>query len=173
MTVPLDIFSSVDWSALLSALVGLAGGGGVTSVLYSRSMRRTKAAEAKKAEGEASHEEVNVLREAIKEMGDNYKDLNAEHDKDRAALATKDEQIQDLNDKLAQKSMVIATLSMLVCRNVGCSLREPVYGMGAKWYEDHVSDISAALDHSPVNVLLKKLGMRRKAETENVEGDED
>lgn len=164
MIVPLDILGSIDWGALLSALAGVAGGGGVTSVLYSRYVRRTKAAEAKKAEGEASLEEVHVLREAIKEMGDNYKDLNADHDKDRVALAEKDGLIQELNTRLTQKSTVIATLSMLVCRNVGCSLREPVYGMGAKWFEEHSDDLSTALDHTPVNILLKKLGTRRKEE---------
>lgn len=148
----------MDWTTILTSLFGVifGVGGGVTGLVYHRQNKRLKEAEVKAAEGQNESAAVETLKAAIEEVRDTNRELNEIHDKDTATIEAK-------NVRINEQSQAIATLSMLVCKHVGCSLREPVYGGGAKWYDNYKADVSLGIDHTPISVLFRQQGDRRKS----------
>lgn len=152
----------IDWTSILTALAGLIGGGGLSAFAYRKANK-------KKAEAEADSAAVASMKQTLDAMTDTLNEVRKSNDKfieihedDAKALSEKDKAIAANEAEISDLRAMNATVSMLVCRHVGCSLREPIYGSGVKWYEKYKDDISLGIDHTPVNVLLRMQGKKKK-----------
>ena len=151
---------------ILMPLAGAVGGGGIVEILHWRSNRRKAAAEATKAEAEAGDTRIDAMSKLVDQMQE-------QEDKYIALINDKDARIESvLQDNIALKSEATSA-ELLMCVNLGCPLRKPVQGQGKKWYEAHQDDPNIGANYTPINVLLKMYGDRKKrmiqeAETEDV-----
>lgn len=147
----------MDWSNIITVAIGFVTGGGLITVLTLGAQKKKANAEAEGVEEANSAAAVETLTKAIEQMSkanDNYatqlSHLNAE-------LAAQ-------HDIIHSKDESIATLQTLLCKHMGCSLREPVSGQGRKWFEDNKEDISLGLDYLPINQLMTRYGEKKKKE---------
>ena len=151
---------------ILMPLAGAVGGGGIVEILHWRSNRRKAAAEATKAEAEAGDTRIDAMSKLVDQMQE-------QEDKYIALINDKDARIESvLQDNIALKSEATSA-ELLMCVNLGCPLRKPVQGQGKKWYEAHSDSPDIGANYTPINVLLKMYGDRKKrmiqeAETEDV-----
>ena len=151
---------------ILMPLAGAVGGGGIVELLHWRSNKRKAAAEATKAEAEAGDTRIDAMSKLVDQMQE-------QEDKYIALINDKDARIESvLQDNIALKSEATSA-ELLMCVNLGCPLRKPVQGQGKKWYEAHSDSPDIGANYTPINVLLKMYGDRKKrmiqeAETEDV-----
>lgn len=151
---------------IMMPLAGAVGGGGIVEILHWRSNRRKAAAEATKAEAEAGDTRIDAMSKLVDQMQE-------QEDKYIALINDKDARIESiLQDNIALKSEATSA-ELLMCVNLGCPLRKPVQGQGKKWYEAHSDSPDIGANYTPINVLLKMYGDRKKrmiqeAETEDV-----
>lgn len=151
---------------ILMPLAGAVGGGGIVEILHWRSNKRKAAAEATKAEAEAGDTRIDAMSKLVDQMQE-------QEDKYIALINDKDARIESvLQDNIALKSEATSA-ELLMCVNLGCPLRKPVQGQGKKWYEAHSDSPDIGANYTPINVLLKMYGDRKKrmiqeAETEDV-----
>jgi hypothetical protein len=147
-------------------LAGAVGGGGIVEILHWRSNKRKANAEATKAEAEAGDTRIDAMSKLVDQMQE-------QEDKYIALINDKDARIESvLQDNIALKSEATSA-ELLMCVNLGCPLRKPVQGQGKKWYEAHSDSPDIGANYTPINVLLKMYGDRKKrmiqeAETEDV-----
>ena len=140
---------------ILMPLAGAVGGGGIVEILHWRSNRRKAAAEATKAEAEAGDTRIDAMSKLVDQMQE-------QEDKYIALINDKDARIESvLQDNIALKSEATSA-ELLMCVNLGCPLRKPVQGQGKKWYEAHSDSPDIGANHTPINVLLKMYGDRKK-----------
>jgi len=147
----------MDWSNIITTAIGFITGGGLITLITLGAQKKKANAEAEGMEEANAAVAVETLTKAIEQMSkanDNYaaqlSHLNAE-------LATQHEVIH-------AKDESIATLQTILCKHMGCSLREPVSGQGRKWFEDNKEDISLGLDYLPINQLMTRYGAKKKKE---------
>ena len=151
---------------ILMPLAGAVGGGGIVEILHWRSNKRKANAEATKAEAEAGDTRIDAMSKLVDQMQE-------QEDKYIALINDKDARIEAvLQDNIALKSEATSA-ELLMCVNLGCPLRKPVQGQGKKWYEAHSDSPDIGANYTPINVLLKMYGDRKKrmiqeAETEDV-----
>ena len=151
---------------ILMPLAGAVGGGGIVELLHWRSNKRKANAEATKAEAEAGDTRIDAMSKLVDQMQE-------QEDKYIALINDKDARIESvLQDNIALKSEATSA-ELLMCVNLGCPLRKPVQGQGKKWYEAHSDSPDIGANYTPINVLLKMYGDRKKrmiqeAETEDV-----
>ena len=151
---------------ILMPLAGAVGGGGIVELLHWRSNKRKAAAEATKAEAEAGDTRIDAMSKLVDQMQE-------QEDKYIALINSKDARIEEvLQNNIALKSEATSA-ELLMCVNLGCPLRKPVQGQGKKWYEAHSDSPDIGANYTPINVLLKMYGDRKKrmiqeAETEDV-----
>lgn len=151
---------------ILMPLAGAVGGGGIVELLHWRSNKRKAAAEATKAEAEAGDTRIDAMSKLVDQMQE-------QEDKYIEQLNNKDARIEEvLQNNIALKSEATSA-ELLMCVNLGCPLRKPVQGQGKKWYEAHSDSPDIGANYTPINVLLKMYGDRKKrmiqeAETEDV-----
>ena len=151
---------------IMMPLAGAVGGGGIVELLHWRSNKRKAAAEATKAEAEAGDTRIDAMSKLVDQMQE-------QEDKYIALINDKDARIESvLQDNIALKSEATSA-ELLMCVNLGCPLRKPVQGQGKKWYEAHSDSPDIGANYTPINVLLKMYGDRKKrmiqeAETEDV-----
>lgn len=131
----------MDWIALITTALSLFLGGG-----WFVNARAAK----KKASAEADSAAVAALKEAMEELRDVNREINAIHDKDTAAIAEKNETIAGLREELV-------ALKMMVCRHDACPFREPVKGLGAKWWDEHSTD-AVLTDTESIGMIGKRYG---------------
>lgn len=140
---------------ILMPLAGAVGGGGIVEILHWRSNRRKAAAEATKAEAEAGDTRIDAMSKLVDQMQE-------QEDKYIALINDKDARIESvLQDNIALKSEATSA-ELLMCVNLGCPLRKPVQGQGKKWYEAHSDSPDIGANYTPINVLLKMYGDRKK-----------
>ena len=140
---------------ILMPLAGAVGGGGIVELLHWRSNRRKAAAEATKAEAEAGDTRIDAMSKLVDQMQE-------QEDKYIALINDKDARIEAvLQDNIALKSEATSA-ELLMCVNLGCPLRKPVQGQGKKWYETHSDSPDIGANYTPINVLLKMYGDRKK-----------
>ena len=140
---------------ILMPLAGAVGGGGIVEILHWRSNKRKAAAEATKAEAEAGDTRIDAMSKLVDQMQE-------QEDKYIALINDKDARIESvLQDNIALKSEATSA-ELLMCVNLGCPLRKPVQGQGKKWYEAHSDSPDIGANHTPINVLLKMYGDRKK-----------
>lgn len=151
---------------ILMPLAGAIGGGGIVEILHWRSNKRKAAAEATKAEAEAGDTRIDAMSKLVDQMQE-------QEDKYIGLINDKDARIEEvLQQNIAIRSEATSA-ELLMCVNLGCPLRKPVQGQGKKWYEAHSDSPDIGANYTPINVLLKMYGDRKKrmiqeAETENV-----
>lgn len=140
---------------ILMPLAGAVGGGGIVELLHWRSNKRKAAAEATKAEAEAGDTRIDAMSKLVDQMQE-------QEDKYIALINDKDARIESvLQDNIALKSEATSA-ELLMCVNLGCPLRKPVQGQGKKWYEAHSDSPDIGANYTPINVLLKMYGDRKK-----------
>lgn len=151
---------------ILMPLAGAVGGGGIVEFLHWKANKRKANAEATKAEAEAGDTRIDAMSKLVDQMQE-------QEDKYIALINDKDARIESvLQDNIALKSEATSA-ELLMCVNLGCPLRKPVQGQGKKWYEAHSDSPDIGANYTPINVLLKMYGDRKKrmiqeAETEDV-----
>ncbi len=136
-------------------LAGAVGGGGIVELLHWRSNKRKAAAEATKAEAEAGDTRIDAMSKLVDQMQE-------QEDKYINLINSKDARIEEvLQNNIALKSEATSA-ELLMCVNLGCPLRKPVQGQGKKWYEAHSDSPDIGANYTPINVLLKMYGDRKK-----------
>ena len=149
---------------ILMPLAGAVGGGGIVELLHWRSNKRKAAAEATKAEAEAGDTRIDAMSKLVDQMQE-------QEDKYIALINDKDARIESvLQDNIALKSEATSA-ELLMCVNLGCPLRKPVQGQGKKWYEAHSDSPDIGANYTPINVLLKMYGDRKKRMIQEAEED--
>ena len=149
---------------ILMPLAGAVGGGGIVELLHWRSNKRKAAAEATKAEAEAGDTRIDAMSKLVDQMQE-------QEDKYIALINDKDARIEAvLQDNIALKSEATSA-ELLMCVNLGCPLRKPVQGQGKKWYEAHSDSPDIGANYTPINVLLKMYGDRKKRMIQEAEED--
>ena len=140
---------------IMMPLAGAVGGGGIVELLHWRSNKRKAAAEATKAEAEAGDTRIDAMSKLVDQMQE-------QEDKYIGLINDKDARIESvLQDNIALKSEATSA-ELLMCVNLGCPLRKPVQGQGKKWYEAHSDSPDIGANYTPINVLLKMYGDRKK-----------
>ncbi len=149
---------------ILMPLAGAVGGGGIVEILHWRSNKRKAAAEATKAEAEAGDTRIDAMSKLVDQMQE-------QEDKYIEQLNNKDARIEEvLQQNIAIRSEATSA-ELLMCVNLGCPLRKPVQGQGKKWYEAHQDDPNIGANYTPINVLLKMYGDRKKRMIQEAEED--
>lgn len=149
---------------ILMPLAGAIGGGGIVELFHWRSNKRKAAAEATKAEAEAGDTRIDAMSKLVDQMQEQEdKYINLINDKDARIEAV-------LRDNIALKSEATSA-ELLMCVNLGCPLRKPVQGQGKKWYEAHSDSPDIGANYTPINVLLKMYGDRKKRMIQEAEED--
>lgn len=133
--------STVDWTSIILALIGLVAGGSLMSIFTFKSIK-------KKANAEADSAAVEPLKAAIEILNQQLAAANA-------TIATKDEIIEQKQAKITEQSNRLTALYDDMCIHKGCKLRKPHQGQGAKWHEDHIEDPSLGCDYMSIEWLLK------------------
>lgn len=145
-------------------LAGAVGGGGIVEILHWRSNKRKAAAEATKAEAEAGDTRIDAMSKLVDQMQE-------QEDKYIELINSKDARIEEvLQNNIALKSEATSA-ELLMCVNLGCPLRKPVQGQGKKWYEAHSDSPDIGANYTPINVLLKMYGDRKKRMIQEAEED--
>ena len=140
---------------IMMPLAGAVGGGGIVEILHWRSNKRKAAAEATKAEAEAGDTRIDAMSKLVDQMQE-------QEDKYIEQLNNKDARIEEvLQQNIAIRSEATSA-ELLMCVNLGCPLRKPVQGQGKKWYEAHSDSPDIGANYTPINVLLKMYGDRKK-----------
>ena len=151
---------------ILMPLAGAVGGGGIVEFLHWKANKRKANAEATKAEAEAGDTRIDAMSKLVDQMQE-------QEDKYIGLINDKDARIEEvLQQNIAIRSEATSA-ELLMCVNLGCPLRKPVQGQGKKWYEAHSDSPDIGANYTPINVLLKMYGDRKKrmiqeAETEDV-----
>lgn len=149
---------------ILMPLAGAVGGGGIVEILHWRSNKRKAAAEATKAEAEAGDTRIDAMSKLVDQMQE-------QEDKYIEQLNNKDARIEEvLQQNIAIRSEATSA-ELLMCVNLGCPLRKPVQGQGKKWYEAHSDSPDIGANYTPINVLLKMYGDRKKRMIQEAEED--
>ena len=151
---------------ILMPLAGAVGGGGIVEFLHWKANKRKANAEATKAEAEAGDTRIDAMSKLVDQMQE-------QEDKYIGLINDKDARIEEvLQQNIAIRSEATSA-ELLMFVNLGCPLRKPVQGQGKKWYEAHSDSPDIGANYTPINVLLKMYGDRKKrmiqeAETEDV-----
>lgn len=149
---------------IMMPLAGAVGGGGIVELLHWRSNKRKAAAEATKAEAEAGDTRIDAMSKLVDQMQE-------QEDKYINLINSKDARIEEvLQNNIALKSEATSA-ELLMCVNLGCPLRKPVQGQGKKWYEAHSDSPDIGANYTPINVLLKMYGDRKKRMIQEAEED--
>lgn len=151
---------------ILMPLAGAVGGGGIVEFLHWKANKRKANAEATKAEAEAGDTRIDAMSKLVDQMQE-------QEDKYIGLINDKDARIEAvLRDNIALKSEATSA-ELLMCVNLGCPLRKPVQGQGKKWYEAHSDSPDIGANYTPINVLLKMYGDKKKRMIQEAEeGDE-
>lgn len=63
------------------------------------------------------------------------------------------------NEELREEN---ASIKMMMCVNMGCSLRKPMMGQGDNWYHEHRNEENLGCNYIPINQLLRQSGLSKK-----------
>ena len=139
---------------ILTAFLALFGGLNIFQFLFFRSTKKTYAANAEKASQQAmtvSRENDSKAVETLKEVIDEL----------RESLEIKSKELkekEDIIDSLKEDKYIAANH---LCLHMGCVLRRPDSGMGARWLELNRERTTLDVDYMPINMLLKDYGANK------------
>lgn len=150
----------MNWSEIIIGVLGLFAAGDLLRLIFFRASRKEAEAKAEGVVQENDSAAVATLERAIEQMSKTneayaqmIENLRAERDAEHERNIAKDESI--------------ATLQTLICKHMGCSIREPISGQGRKWFEENKEDISMGLDFLPINQLMRRYGDKKRQEVKN------
>ena len=159
----------MDWISLIDKLLPFILGGGLVAIF-------TVPAAIKKAKIENESFAIEPLRQTneqlrgeITRMEERYASLETKYEEMVAKMEAKQ---AATTEKYENKCEECATAKNMMCVHLGCSLRDPMLGQGDAWYEAHKENISLGVDYTGVNVLMKRLGEKRRRMAE-AKDDED
>ena len=155
----------MNWTEIIIGVLGLFAAGDLLRLIFFRASRKEAEAKAEGVEKENESAAVATLERAIEQLSktnDAYcqmvERLTAERDTEHERNISKDESI--------------ATLQTLICKHMGCSIREPISGQGRRWFEENKQDVSLGLDFLPINQLMRQYGDRKRLIAEKEAKDE-
>lgn len=114
---------------ILSSILSLIVGGGLTALLTMRSTR-------KKADAEASQEDIKAIDQSIELV----KELQ--------------EQNTELQRKIADLRSENTTKGFYLCVHMGCPLRRPTLGRGRIYFDKHREEENLGGDYTPIETLF-------------------
>lgn len=147
----------MNWQEIILAALGLFGTVDLGRIIFFNASKKKANAEAEGMEEANAAVAVETLTKAIEQMGkanDNY----------ATQLSHLNSELNGQHELIHAKDESIATLQTLLCKHMGCSLREPVSGQGRKWFEDNKEEISLGLDYLPINQLMTRYGEKKRRE---------
>lgn len=151
----------MDWMSLIQSILPFILGGGLVAIFtVPAAVKKAKIENESLAIGPLQTT-ISLLHEEIKRKETRIQELEAEREE------TDQKHTEKLNscvEKYENKCEESATAKSMMCVHLGCSLRDPLLGQGDAWLETHKEDISLGVDYTPVNVLMKRLGLKRKVE---------
>lgn len=166
----------MDLTTILTAVISVLTGGGLTSVFFVKARKRKEDAEASQAEAQVSSTTASTeitkmdamgrLVDQLQEQEDKY--LNCLSKKD-AFIASKDKKIEELSDRLREESNDKVIAQQFMCLHKGCNIVRPERGLGGQWQDGHRGDASLGADYYPINILLKMYGNKNKEVVETIE----
>ena len=155
----------MEWTDILTALIGALAGGGLTAIFTLKAAR-------KKADGEADSAALAPLKEANEIIREQLKEANereAELEERRRVLTAEKDALYEQIISLREEGAVV---KQYICVHGGCQLRKPGKGLGPKYFESHREDFELTIDNLPVNVLLREYGARKQAIAEKAVADD-
>jgi uncharacterized protein (UPF0335 family) len=102
--------------------------------------------------------------------------LSAQLERSHETIARKDEQIDKLQEDIAELKAAQSCLFDDMCIHKGCRIRKPHQGQGGEWYKRYREDPNLGADYTSIDTLLKMDRASRKravddAELESAEAD--
>ena len=159
------VFLKMGWTEIILGILGLLGTIDLGRIVFIKAGKKKAEAEAESVEHANESTAVETLEKAIEQMS-----------KTNESYAHTIEQLQANNDEEHARNIAkdesIATLQTLICKHMGCSLREPISGQGRKWFEDNKEDISLGLDFLPINQLMFRYGEKKRREEQRKAAEE-
>ncbi len=136
--------------AILSALGGILGGGGLVALFLIPQTKRK--------------ENLNNDSLAISALKETLNEVRAENlRKDEVITRITDER-DEARKRYEDKCEESASAKSMLCIHMGCVLRDPALGQGDSYLKAHADDPTLGADYTPVNQLLQRLGKKRKVE---------
>jgi len=154
----------MDWNSLIEAILPFILGGGLVAIFTVPAAVKKAKIENESFAIEPLRQTNEQLRSEITRMEERYSSLE---DKYEAMVSKLEAKQADTTEKYENKCEECATAKNMMCIHLGCSLRDPMLGQGDAWYEAHKENISLGVDYTSVNVLMKRLGEKRKKMKEN------
>ena len=158
----------MDWNSLIDSLLPFILGGGLVAIFTVPAAIKKAKIENESIAIEPLRQTNEQLRSEITRMEDRYAALETKYE---AMVAKMEEKQAATTEKYENKCEECATAKNMMCVHLGCSLRDPMLGQGDAWYEAHKDNISLGVDYTGVNVLMKRLGEKRKRQKEEANGD--
>ena len=154
----------MDLSSIITEIATFILGGGLVAIFTVPAAIKKAKIENESLAIEPLRQTNEQLRSEITRMEDRYASLE---DKYEAMVAKMEAKQADTTEKYENKCEECATAKNMMCVHLGCSLRDPMLGQGDAWYEAHKDNLSLGVDYTAVNVLMKRLGEKRKREQTN------
>lgn len=151
----------MDWTSLIIEFLAFLFGGGLVTIVTLRQIRNRENIKNESLAIKPLRETNEQLRGEIQRMEARYTSLEEKYE---AMVARMEAKQSDTTKKYEDKCEECATAKNMMCVHLGCSLRDPMLGQGADWYEAHKDNLSLGVDYTSVNVLMKNLGAKRKKE---------
>jgi len=157
----------MDWISLIDKLLPFILGGGLVAIFTVPAAIKKAKIENESFAIEPLRQTNEQLRSEITRMEERYASLEEKYE---AMVAKMEAKQAATTDKYENKCEECATAKNMMCVHLGCSLRDPMLGQGDAWYEAHKDNISLGVDYTGVNVLMKRLGEKRKRQKEESDG---
>lgn len=154
----------MDLSSIITEIATFIIGGGLVAIFTVPAAIKKAKIENESIAIEPLRQTNEQLRSEITRMEDRYASLEEKYE---AMVAKMEAKQASTTEKYENKCEECATAKNMMCVHLGCSLRDPMLGQGDAWYEAHKDNLSLGVDYTAVNVLMKRLGEKRKREMTN------
>ena len=139
----------MDWMQIISLIGGFVGGGGLTALVTLKFSRRKAGAEADGAAIDALNNAISTMKGIDNDKDRDIADLKAENSSLR-------EQLEKVQEHLADKRCECTTKGYYMCIHQGCVLRRPALGRGKTYFAEHGDDVDFGADFDTVEELLEE-----------------
>ena len=110
------------WEIIVTGIVSLLSGAGITFWINPKAFK-------KKADLENDSTAVETLKDAIIE-------LRASNDHFQAVIADREDEISKLREENLSKDKDIILCQSMLCKKMCCKNRQPISGLGEKFFND-------------------------------------
>lgn len=148
-----------DISTILTAVLG--SGWCISELFHWRSNRARINAETKKTNADSDATNAESMSKIVDQ-------LQEQEDKYIALLDAKDKKIGSLLSDQTKLKSESTSMGVVMCVHMACPLRRPLQGQGKSWYEAHKEQADLGVDYTPINILLKEYGAKKKAALQEI-----